>query len=139
MPMSKLRYNVEDLKLIFDIQMVGRLVQNQKFRLLRQHSGEDHTLLLPAGQRYVITVRMSGQMYLFQRLLHDFMIPYITVSSSFLWGVRPIITVSHTVKSKLDSLNCPTTPICRDTTLGLDFRMSVSSRNTLPCCGLITL
>ena len=39
---------VEDLELVANIQMVGRLIENEDFRLLRQRTRHEDTLLLTA-------------------------------------------------------------------------------------------
>ena len=49
------RIRVQNLELMPDIQVIGRFVENDEFRLLRQRAGDHHPLLFAAGQRGELT------------------------------------------------------------------------------------
>ena len=77
-------YNIQKLELVFDVKMVGRLIQDQTVSFLCQSSCQNDSLLLTARQTWKNTVPIGKHSHFFQTFFHDLIILGIIPFHGFL-------------------------------------------------------
>ena len=106
---AQLAYQVQDLQLVADVEVGGGLVQQEQAAPLGQGAGEQDALFLPAGQGGEDPFCGAGQADALQRPRAQLLVG----RGVGLYGVRPMETISATVKSRSAGLSWASTAVRR--------------------------